>query len=139
MSNKIFCENKKGFVIIEALIVIIILSILVMMATPKLDSTGVRVRTVTRQIMDDMRYARTKAVTDARDVIVDFSVSNQYIVDGVTKLLPNGITCNAMPTSFTFKKFGNAVSGGSLTVLKGKYSESFNIIASTGMVYKSGS
>lgn len=137
-------KSKKGFTLIEVLLTLIIISIVVIMAIPRMDSTGARVRTISRQIIDDMRYARTKAITDARNVAVDFSSATQYTVDGVAgkgseQLSKYNISCSPVPITFTFNKLGSVTStnGEVLSVSKDGYSITINVIPSTGMVYKS--
>jgi len=136
---------KKGFTLIEALLTIIIISIVVLMAIPSLNSTGARVRTVSRQIIDDMRYARTKAVTDGKNIIVDFTNPTKYVImyDDGTKIkeynYPHQIECKATPTTFTYQKIGSASSNGNLIVSKDEYTMTVNVIGSTGMVHLSGS
>jgi hypothetical protein len=120
------------------------------MAMPRLDSTGARVRTVSRQIMDDMRYARTLAVTENKDVEVVFSSSTDYkiqykaispalpilIKNGAKELALYGINCAPVPATYTFRNNGSVFINGSLVngILTVGPSIEIGITASTGMV-----
>jgi prepilin-type N-terminal cleavage/methylation domain-containing protein len=135
--------KERGFTLIEAIIVVIIIAIFAIMALPRLNSTGIQVRSVSRQIMDDMRYARTLAVTEVEThptgVAVDFNSNTQYVIDGITKILPNEVQCAATPKTFTFNKRGDASDAVTFVVSKDSYSFTFYIKKSTGMVTENGS
>jgi prepilin-type N-terminal cleavage/methylation domain-containing protein len=130
-----FRTKERGFTLIEAIITVTIIAIFAVMALPRLNSTRMQVRSVSRQIMGDMRYARTLAVTEAKNVTVTFT-NTQYVIDGITKILPNNVQCTT--ASFTFQKRGNTTAGGSLTVSKNGHSSTISITASTGMVKNEG-
>jgi prepilin-type N-terminal cleavage/methylation domain-containing protein len=143
-----FRTKERGFTLIEAIITVTIIAIFAVMALPRLNSTRMQVRSVSRQIMGDMRYARTLAVTDNRNVEVRFDSKREYYIDGVKakasdKLALYNIDCSPVPatfpTIFTFHNNGSASSNGKLTVSKdGHPPTTINITASTGMVKNEG-
>ena len=73
---------KRGLTFIEILMVLFIMSILLIMVSPTLTShqmESVQSRLFLNQLMNEINYAKDLAVTENRNVCLEFDVDNQRI------------------------------------------------------------
>jgi prepilin-type N-terminal cleavage/methylation domain-containing protein len=86
--------SKRGFTLIELIIVITIMAILMAFATPALIQwrESAQVKEVARDILGGLRQARSIAVTENRPVDVAIDTDDHTLVyDGTTKSFPQTI------------------------------------------------
>ena len=99
--------NKKGFTLIELIVVLVIIAITAALIAPNIGGwlPRYRLRSATRDIVSTMRDAQMKAVSKRLQYQVDFNVgTNSYILrytsgglvfnDGSAQTAPSGITVN---------------------------------------------
>jgi prepilin-type N-terminal cleavage/methylation domain-containing protein len=74
-------KNRKGFTIIELLIVVSVLAIMAAVAIPNVLSwmLTIRVNSAVRELASEMQLARMKAVSERNNYVITFDISNnQY-------------------------------------------------------------
>lgn len=145
-------KKDKGFTLIEALMIISIIGILSALAIPRFASVGKKsAYMVSRQIVVDMRYARSLAVTSGTRHIVKFfpAGGSEYSSYGIFKdanpdvqigdlrQIPETVTCTSSVEQFNFEKLGNAT-GGTITLNDGARQFVVYVTASTGRVFEQG-
>jgi len=97
--------NKKGFTLIELIVVFVIIAITAALIVPSIGGwlPRYRLRSATRDIISTMRTAQMKAVSNRMQYQVDFNVANSYVLqydsggfknDGPVWKAPSGITVN---------------------------------------------
>ena len=70
--------SRKGFTLVEVIIVVVILSIAAMMAIPMMSSAGsVQIRSAADAIAADLEYARSMAISRQRMYSVVFDIGNE--------------------------------------------------------------
>jgi len=88
--------NKRGFTLIEMVVVISIMAILMAIAVPATRSwrDSARNKEVAREILSLLRHARSQAVTDSQEQIVTIDVGGkQYNINSGSNIsLPKQIT-----------------------------------------------
>lgn len=112
---KTVATDKKGFTLPEVLIALAILAILASLAAPGMSGMmdRHRVATVSRQLITDLQFAKTRAVTENTTYLVNFDIGNgRYRVersDG-TNTGPWRVLADAAPGVSMSKSFtGNVV------------------------------
>lgn len=132
----------------------VVVSILMAMALPRYGQGAIskmRSYTAGRQLVSVLRLGRRLAIARAENCSIRFSPSGGYTqyeiyLDGPpkelleTKPIPARINCtgsNWQGTAdrFTFRPFGDATDGGTLTLSGDAYTNTINIIFATGRVY----
>jgi len=100
--------GKRGFTLVELLIVLVIVAILSAVAIPSLASwyQHFRTNTVARQLMTDLLYARMTAVSQKAACVVTLTAaSNQYTI------VQNGANV-VMPRQLSFQYINNNTGDG---------------------------
>jgi prepilin-type N-terminal cleavage/methylation domain-containing protein len=87
LAAKHFCEqdaesgthtSRRGFTLVEVIIVVVILSIAAMMAIPMMSSAGsVQIRSAADAIAADLEYAKSMAISRQRKYSVVFDIDNE--------------------------------------------------------------
>ena len=115
LERKLRIRNEHGFTLVEGILVILIIGVLAVMVMPRIGPTDNRVVYITaRQMTADMRYARTLAITKAKEYIVTFSTD----ADGTKyKIFPAGGEENPVKSmkipkqvTYTEEDFGGTLS-----------------------------
>lgn len=150
--------EEHGFTLIESVLAVIIIGMLAVIAVPKIMSTDREiVHIAARKITNDMRYARSLAITNVNEYVVNFNTSGSnaiyaiYVGDGFGSPTGNpvksveldgaiGYTSTLVDGNLSFDSLGSASTGGSLvtativTLTVGSYSENISVIGVTGRV-----
>jgi len=151
-------HDEYGLTFIELVIVLAIIGILAVMAIPRIGIFGRQTAYVTtRQMIADLRYARSLAITSAKDHLVKFysvypTMASPYteyrifrhevggdVQVGELKNIPNEVTCSSVggfSGSITFHPLGDSTCNGTIiSVVQGSTQYTVTVIASTGRVY----
>ena len=144
-------HNEYGFTLIESALIVLIIGMLAVIAIPKILSTDKYVvYTTSRQIMADMRYARSLAISRAEDYIVRFSPSGgPYTIYQIlpaaggspekTMEISDQVTCiplGGFSDDLLFTVLGSAATGGQIiSVSGGGNNIDISVISATGRVY----
>ena len=78
-------KNPKGFTLFELMIVIAVISIMAMVTAPNLVNglPTYRIKAAVRDCTSQLRYARSLAIKDKRDVTVSFDSDKGFcVIDG---------------------------------------------------------
>jgi general secretion pathway protein H len=103
-------NRNKGFTLIEMLIVVLILAIVLTVSYPSLSrgATTIHLRATSRDILNTLRYARTKAVTEQSRMVVMVDREKQELIltDGLgeggrTYRLPKDVKIQRMAIAGT--------------------------------------
>jgi len=140
-------KKNSGLTLIESMFVIVILGILGSLAIPRIDpSEGGTAYALTRQIVADMRYARSLAITSAKPYTLKFSPSGgpytSYAIFqeetqfGDTNPIPSSINCTATADEYEFSYLGSANDNGTVTIAGGGSGYIINLIAATGRAFE---
>ncbi len=85
--------NRKGFTLIELVMVLVLIGIIAMFVAPRMvDVTGTKAGAFRDKLRADIRYAQNLAMTRNLRSRVDFSTLNRYSVQSSTTS-----TCSAFP------------------------------------------
>lgn len=115
-------NKKKGFSLIELIIVIVVLGILAVAIVYRFGSIGIDTSAIVAvdQTIADIQYTQILAMSQAAQKSISFtSGSDSYNVAGEIKKLPGGVTAGNTIT-FTFNSLGEPASGGGQTVTIGE-------------------
>lgn len=116
-------RNSRGLTLIEALIVLVMISILSAMAAPGILKwrSAAKLRGATENLKGDLEFVKLKAIQENGPVAVNFSKSNYEVFrdNGATigvhdaseelfgvKLLPEGVVIDLAATTFADDGFG---------------------------------
>lgn len=140
---------KKGFTLVEAMIVIALLGIVTAIALPRYGSgtiTRFRLENEARRIQSDLRLTRRLAITNGADYILKvYPAANEYkiyagsIADvnqvGEARTIKPEITASG-DDEFTFESLGNAdaASGTILSLTTGSQQYDVTVTIATGRV-----
>lgn len=117
-------RNQRGYTLVELLVAVAIFGILAAAGLPHIDNRRQDVETITKQVVGDMRWARTRAITSGVHFAVHFpnnqsyqvirmkQVGTTWTVDAVVKevTLPSNIQVFLWPTTFEFNTRGIMIS-----------------------------
>lgn len=115
---------QRGYSLVELLVAVSIFGVLAAAGLPHIDTRRQDVQTVTKQLIGDMRWARTRAITSGAHFAVHFSdtqtyeiqrlkqVGTAWTVDAVVKevTLPGHIEIFLWPDTFEFNTRGMMIS-----------------------------
>ena len=90
--------NRRGFTLMEVIIVLALMGILMAMATPSMIAwrESARNKEVAREILAGLRQARSIAVTENRDIIVSLNTNtNQLTINGNVRQLAQSVPIQA--------------------------------------------
>ena len=152
---KINMKNNHGFTLIEALLIILLIGILAAIAIPRIGSSEKSAYSSARQIVSDLRYTRTLAVTTGqRHYLKFFPASGLYtsstklvtygiyrdeastdVQIGDTRIISTKVTCTSTLEEFNFNYLGIGTAGLDGLITISTYRVSVN--ASTGRIYES--
>lgn len=97
-------QNKKGFTLIELIIVVVILGIAAMIAVPVVSSAAdMQVRSAANQIAADLDYAKSMAITHQQSYTVVFDIANEsyQIQDSGGNLIEHSVNPGDFVVNFT--------------------------------------
>lgn len=151
---KISMKNNHGFTLIEALLIILLIGILAAIAIPRMGSSEKSAYSSARQIVTDLRYTRTLAVTtgqkhylkllpaggpytsykiykDEVDPTVDVQIGDK-------RKISTKVNCTSTLGEFNFNYLGIGTAGldGLITIIDGTYTYKVSVNASTGRIYE---
>jgi len=130
-------ETQNGFTTIELIMVIIIIGVIAVIATPKFTSMSVvSIGGAADMIQADIRYTQELAMTVYEAKSVTFtSGAGSYTVDSETQELPSGVTIS---NNFivTFNSLGEPIAGGgdSVSISAGGENGTIGVTEYTGKV-----
>ena len=147
-------RNRSGFTFVEAILVIVITGILAGIAIPRLDLFGRKSVYITaRQIVTDLRYTRTLAVTSGTRHYLRFlpagGVDGEYTsyaiyrdgvsdpIDNTVKSISVRVNCSSTPEEIGISYLGVGTTGDGLITLTDEnqtYRVGFN--AAVGRAYE---
>ncbi len=140
-------SNNSGLTLIELIIVLAILSILVSLIVPKIDSTNYRLKTEARLLCNEIRDLRLKNMTESLLYKIYIHSDNYQLHEGPSQLkrwdVESGIKIsdnfgdeNISYTKLSFNNNGAPNYSGTITIKdinSGKYME-ITIVLATGRV-----
>jgi prepilin-type N-terminal cleavage/methylation domain-containing protein len=111
--------GNNGFTLLELLIVVLVLALVLAVAYPSLSrgSDSIRLRATGRDVLNTLRYAREKAVTEQVGMKVTMERTKQTLV--LTNDLGDGTRTYNMPDSVKIQRIvlgGNEVQEGPVSV-----------------------
>lgn len=114
-------EDRKGFTLMEVIIVMMITGILLGMAVPAISEslTSIRLQTTARGFAADLRRARIEALRRNISVSVRAQTAGAYQIDSVgQRTLEGGVTfASSSADSVRFASFGPSLTGAVTFVL----------------------
>ena len=143
--------NKKGFTLIELIVVFVIIAIMALLLVPNIGAwlPSYRLRSATRDIASTVRTAQMKAISNVgRQYLVNFNVgADSYILqyntgglvfnDGSVQKAPSGITINigGLPGGAAIFNSDSTSSGGIVRLQNTKgTTRSITVSTATGKV-----
>lgn len=139
-------KNTKGFTLIELVIVILIMGIISAVAIPSFDRSGIHTATWAATIATDIRYAQELALSrnpaSLDPLKIEFSSDdNDYkitdpsgVFDEVERNLDDDGTSIDTDQTFSFNRFGEPVSFGTLQITSGEKTYTITVEEYTGRV-----
>jgi prepilin-type N-terminal cleavage/methylation domain-containing protein len=137
-------RSKPGFTIVEVLTIVTILGILFMIAYPRFTDVKKLSRTTSRELVTDLRYTRSKAISTGSAYYLKLLPSSPYteykIFDhsdtqvGETQPIPSGVTCTASTNIFSFNYLGSCNNGnnGTITLVGEGVTWTVSVVGFTG-------
>jgi general secretion pathway protein H len=146
-------KNNRGFSLIELLIIIMIIGVLAAVAVPRIGSGEKSAYSSARQIVADLRYTRTLAVTTGQkhylkllpaggpytsyEIYKDEVSPTDDVKVGDTRIISGKVTCTSTLEELKFTYLGIGFAGdGLITINDGTNTFGVSVTASTGRIYQ---
>jgi len=139
-------SRERGFSLTEALVVVALVSILVIVAAPRLVvPESVQVSVPARQLAADLRLAQRLAIAKRGIYLLEFSpaappyTSYSVHVQGgppeadYPKSIDSAVTVSG-PQQFVFQPDGSTATGGTVTLVSGPSTATVQVVTPTGRV-----
>jgi len=136
-------QGQKGFTVVELIVVIGVLSLLMAIALPRLETSTYRLMDVSKGLRDDIRYVRCIKMTEGQHLRVFFQRTRYLVFEGTKAVkvvnVPMGYSLyhnfSGSQTEFSFN--GAPITGGGTVVLVNdinkKYCE-ITVVPGTGRI-----
>jgi len=135
-------KSEAGLTLIELIIVIGMLSLLMMIVLPKIDTSNYKLIEISKNLRDDIRYIRYMAMTEGDNLRIVFQRNRYLILEGSktvkeVRLDSNFSLYQNFRDSMVYFSYNGApsTSGGTITVVNndGRYTE-ITVVPGTGRV-----
>ena len=136
-------RGQKGFTLVELIVVIGVLSLLMAIGLPRLETNTYRLMNVSKGLRDDIRYVRCIKMTEGQHLRVFFQRTRYLVFEGSKAVkvvnLPMGFSLyhnfSGSQTEFSFN--GAPITGGGTVVLVNDISKKYcevTVVPGTGRI-----